>query len=219
MKSKLVLFCIVSFLTSSFIQAKVQTVKSVQSDIFYEIARGSKKSIKTWLESKPDLSIRNDKGQTVIHVAALTGQRDLVKMFVKAGAVINAVDFEGKTALDHAVEFGHEKSMFYLLKTGAKVTNQHNLMQAQSIIFAYNKKIMRRFYILLPIALVLVVPLFLCCATATLPVVSVLHGVCVCFTFFIYIPGSVYMLTLPVQASAWAIRSCRLKVLESIEQM
>lgn len=129
MKSKLVLFSMVSFLAISVIQAK----QVVQSDIFYEIAQGNKKAIKSWLKSKPDLSIRNSEGQTVLVVAALTGQREVVKMLVKAGAVVNAIDNVGKTALDHAVEFGHVKMICDLVKQGGKVTTSDNLYHLKSV--------------------------------------------------------------------------------------
>ena len=159
--NKFSLFLCTVALTSAVIQAKVQTIKPVQSDIFYEIARGNKKSIKTWLKSKPDLSIRNDKGQTVLAVAALTGQRDLVKMFVKAGAVINAVDSEGKTALDHAVEFGHVKMICDLVKCGGKVTTSQNLYHLKSVMKDRAFSLFVRFAILFLVGGLIFVPIFI----------------------------------------------------------
>ena len=201
--NKFSLFLCTVALTSAVIQAKVQTIKPVQSDIFYEIARGNKKSIKTWLKSKPDLSIRNDKGQTVLAVAALTGQRDLVKMFVKAGAVINAVDSEGKTALDHAVEFGHVKMICDLVKCGGKVTTSQNLYHLKSVMKDRAFSLFVRFGILFLVGGLIFVPIFIlssCALAISSTAYTIVASSLLVIGAAVYYP---YFFSLPFRAWSW----------------
>jgi hypothetical protein len=156
MKSKLVLFCIVSFLTIFSIYSK-SPVHPVQSDIFYEISRGNKKSIKTWLQPKPDLSIKNAQGQTVLIAAVQAGQRELVTMLVKAGAQVNAIDHAGKTALDYAVAQGNKNIALMLVHHKAKVTS----LQSAHDVCEIAQKAKRQFWMMLALKVGILIPLML----------------------------------------------------------
>lgn len=121
MQSKLALFSMVSFLAVSLVHAK-SLVQPVQSDIFYEIEHGNKKSIKTWLKSKPDLSIKNAQGQSVLHGAVVTGNYKLVVAILRSKIDLNLLDNQGKTALDYAVEHKFDKIVAKLARYKAQVT-------------------------------------------------------------------------------------------------
>ena len=213
MKSTKSFFFMVFMLAVSAVQAKPQLF---QSDIFYEISKGNTKAVKAWLKSKPDLSVKNEQRQTLLHAAVLSENRSMVKMLVKAGIEVNELDVYGKTALDYAVEHGYEKLIFYLVKKKAQVSNHANLIKIQALISDYNKKIMRRFFIMLPIMLLIGYPAIVC-------VICAMMGTGFVLTFFAnlffwgYPPATIYTLTLPMQASAWAIRSNGIKIFNLVQ--
>jgi hypothetical protein len=198
-------------LAASVIQAKSPVY---QSDIFYEISQGNIKAVKAWVKLKPDLSLKNAQGQTVLHAAVFAGNRNMVKILVKAGVEVNALDNAGKTALDLSVEQGYEKLIFHLVKKKAQVSNHANLIQVQALISDYNKKIIRCFFIMLPIMLLIGIP-----AVASV-IFAMMCGPHAGFglTFFAnlffwgYPPAIIYTLTLPMQVSSWKIRSNRLQI-------
>ena len=127
--NKVVLFLCPILFAASAVQAKLQII---QSDIFYELSKGNTKAVKAWLKSKPDLSVKNEQGQTLLHAATIAGKNDIVKMLAKAGIAMNVVDHVGKTALDYAVELNQNSIAFKLVKNKAKLTtlaNQEHLRQ------------------------------------------------------------------------------------------
>jgi ankyrin repeat protein len=61
--------------------------------------------------------------QTPLHVAAIRGNLSVVKLLVSAGASVNAKTMTtGRTALQLAVELGHDEIVNYLLESGASST-------------------------------------------------------------------------------------------------
>ena len=56
---------------------------------------------------------------TPLHEAALRSSLKMVEMLVEKGAVVDAVDTEGDTALHKAVKGDHLPAMHHLLKNGA----------------------------------------------------------------------------------------------------
>lgn len=151
MRVNIVSLLLINFLTVCSMFATCKHVQ-FQSDIFYEIAQGNKKAVRTWLKSKPDLSICNDQGQSLLAVAVVTGQRDMVKIFIKAGVVINHVDKQGKTALDHAVEYGCVKIVCDLAKKGAKVTTTDNLYYLKTVLKEHAFSLIVRVFLLYLVA-------------------------------------------------------------------
>lgn len=112
-------FFVVNFLA-------VSSICLAQATIFHDIAQGNKKAVKVWLKSKPDLSIMNEQGQTVLHVAVMTGDWSMVKTVLKSKIAINVLDKQGKTALDCAVDQSDVKMVQKLFNRKAQVTTQQN---------------------------------------------------------------------------------------------
>jgi pectate lyase len=70
-----------------------------------------------------DVSIKDDKGRTPLHIAAWYAAHDnpkMVELLLSKGADINAKDSSGKTALGYAVEGGYTEIAEILRKHGAK---------------------------------------------------------------------------------------------------
>lgn len=106
------------------VQAKPQIV---QPDIFYEIKKGNFRAVKAWLKTKPDLSVKNEQGQSLLMVAVENKKSNIIKILIKAGVDLNYVDQVGKTALDLAVEQQNHSIAITLFKKGATVVSIHNL--------------------------------------------------------------------------------------------
>ena len=87
------------------------------------------------LESGADVNMKLV-GTTALHLAAVTGDLELVKLLVDAGATLNAVDDDGMGALKLATEQSHYKGrdiVDYLAAKGATLYGgrQHERMFVQ----------------------------------------------------------------------------------------
>ena len=73
------------------------------------------------IDNNADTGVRDYNYQrTALHFAALYGQLDIVDALVKKDAKINEKDGAGKTALDYACRYGHEKVAKLLKSAGAE---------------------------------------------------------------------------------------------------
>jgi hypothetical protein len=124
--------------TVSVISAKVP---GIQSDIFYEVRKGNTKAVKAWIKTKPDLNIKNEKGQSILTVAVLQEHYNLVKILLKAGVPVNSLDLSDKTALDYAVESGHDQMVLKLARYKACASTQQNAEIVTNIIQKKYKRI------------------------------------------------------------------------------
>ena len=100
------------------------------ADIFYAIRTHDVKAVKMWLKENQgnDLinNFTNQEGQNTLHAAVYAGKRKILKEIIKAGALINALDCKHKTALDCAVEYGHDDIVLYLIQHSGKAAQQEN---------------------------------------------------------------------------------------------
>lgn len=62
-------------------------------------------------------------GYTELHQAAVMGYGDIVELLVENGSNVNAEDFNGKTPLDYAFEYGYNGIAYELLAAGADDKN------------------------------------------------------------------------------------------------
>ncbi len=170
-------------LAGSAVQAKLPVV---QSDIFYEISQGNTKAIKAWLKSKPDVSIKNQQGQTLLHGAVLAENRSIIKMLVKAGVEVNALDNAGKTALDLSVESGLVKITYDLLKKKALIASVANEKPLKDLIVKRMTRLYKIFGGIFVVGLVLIVAGILLNAPIVVPQCVGLPGLSV---MFMSIPG------------------------------
>ena len=61
-------------------------------------------AVKRVLKEDPQFITKSDKdGRTCLHIAVYNGQRDLVELFIKKGADVNAQTIHGKTPLHYAI--------------------------------------------------------------------------------------------------------------------
>lgn len=73
-------------------------------DIFQAIQDNDSRFVAEWLQGNPDLKIRDQQGRSVLMQAAISQNHMLVEMFLKAGVDKYAVDNDGKTAQELAID-------------------------------------------------------------------------------------------------------------------
>lgn len=98
-----------------------------EAQIFTDIVQKNKKAVDLWLKSKPATDIKNDKGQTLLTVAVQQKNYKVTVACLKDRSVdINAVDSNGKTALDYAVEQSNSRMVNKLVRKGADLVKVEN---------------------------------------------------------------------------------------------
>ena len=95
-------------------------------DIFHEISKGNYKAVKSWVKSKPDVSIRDGQGQSIVHAAVVAGDIRTLGYLLSCKPDLSLVDNAGKTALDVAIDHGNEGIIFKLVYKKALVSTVDN---------------------------------------------------------------------------------------------
>lgn len=139
----------------------VATLPVAAIDIFYEISHKNFKAINSWLKPKPDTSICNEQGQSILHTAVLTGNNKIVKAILKTSIDVNMLDKFGKTALDYAVEYGNINIILNLVTHKAKVTSLQESKYVAQLVQQERKK----FWMILAFKVGILVPLVLLVGT------------------------------------------------------
>ena len=67
----------------------------------------------------PDLTVVDEKGRTALHFAAFEGHAEIAAALIAAGALVDAEDKFGATALHHAVKESREACVVSLLQLKA----------------------------------------------------------------------------------------------------
>jgi ankyrin repeat protein len=125
----------------------VQVLGTEQKTAFSAISQNDVYSLKKILKQNPELIEKNDKQQTILHVAVLSNNFKVVKVILESGfSHINQLDKYGKTAMDYAVECKYKKILRKLYKYKGCVTSyeneqkvQKNLLSRYKIIFHIGK--------------------------------------------------------------------------------
>ncbi|XP_076809089.1 ankyrin repeat domain-containing protein 27-like [Clavelina lepadiformis] len=93
------------------------------------IALSTRKSRGTVQGRDITIGSRDDKGRTSLHIAAMTGNHEMVDMLVSLGAELNSSDYHGATPLHLAAQAGRQSAIFLLLHAGSNPVaedNNHN---------------------------------------------------------------------------------------------
>jgi magnesium-transporting ATPase (P-type) len=110
-------------------------LKAEQNPIFHAISQNNPKLINNMLQNGQYSNTVNKDGQTILHAAVLANNWKAVKTILTSKQInINQLDIYNKTAMDYAVEYGHNKMVRKLYKNIGKVTSVENAKHAQKII-------------------------------------------------------------------------------------
>lgn len=117
MKLKSILFSLLLISSYSFsITEKVP--KSVEQEAFTDILKGDYSALREKVAQYLNLSVRTEyKGYTLLHVAAIVNNEDIVNYLLDLGLDINAQDNDGNTPLHIAVICAQSKHIKSLLGT------------------------------------------------------------------------------------------------------
>ena len=83
-------------------------------------------SIRLLIDENADVMHCTEYLSTPLHVAAASGQRDVVVLLIKNGAVIDALDIERRTPLNQAIRVGEREVVYDLLELGASPNQCNN---------------------------------------------------------------------------------------------
>jgi ankyrin repeat protein len=97
------------------------TTELGRTPLIISAIEGNSELATLFLDNDADISIKdNNYKRTALHFSALYGQLDIVNALVRKGANVNELDAAGKTPLDYAIRYGHEKVAKLLKSSGAK---------------------------------------------------------------------------------------------------
>lgn len=99
----------------------------VRRDFFRAAKSGDQQGVFRYLREGVGVDSRDPHARAVLHLAAWRGHDELVKALIAKGAVINAVDKHGFTALDLAVRAEQKSTVALLKKHGAETATKCSL--------------------------------------------------------------------------------------------
>ncbi len=100
-------------------------VGAQNEDIFQLVQRGSLESVKALVTKNPALAkAKNEEGDTVLHLAAGAGRRDIFDFLLAQGADAQAKNNDGQTALLYAAYGGSKEIVAALVARGADFKSQ-----------------------------------------------------------------------------------------------
>ncbi len=114
------------------------TTFGYSQNIFRAIEVRDRRAISQWLKNKPDFSVVNDQGQTLLIAAVQAGNKSLVHRLLKKNVDVNVLDGHGKSALDYAVELDYEPIARQLIYHKGVVTNIKNQEYCKNITLSNN---------------------------------------------------------------------------------
>ena len=97
------------------------TTELGRTPLIVSAVEGNSELARLLLDNHADMSLKDNNYQrTALHFAALYGQLDIVEALLKKGADVNEMDTAGRTAIDYACRYGHEKVAKLLKSSGAE---------------------------------------------------------------------------------------------------
>ena len=93
-----------------------------RGQMLHDANHGHGSRVQVWLRFGADPNLRNDNGQTALHLLAATGRcREAIRALVSAGGDIDARDNDGRTPLDWARDASRQTASNELVSLGAKL--------------------------------------------------------------------------------------------------
>lgn len=105
-----------------------KTMTSTTNEIFQIVAQQNLPKMEIWLSKKPNLEIKNEKGETPLMAVTYLNQVQMASLLIDAGANVNAQDNMQNSPFLYAGAAGQLEILKHCLKSGAdyKVFNRYN---------------------------------------------------------------------------------------------
>lgn len=130
MKYRMILLLCSLFFSLNTLTACSQekTMTSNTNEIFQIIAKHNISDLELWLAKKPNLELKNKKGETPLMAATYLNQLPMVKLLIAAGANVNAQDDMLNSPFLYAGASGYLEIVKLCVKSGADYTvfNRYN---------------------------------------------------------------------------------------------
>jgi ankyrin repeat protein len=95
--------------------------------LYYAVMFGRCKVLfSLWVSGPIDVTIRKNRGRSVLHIAAAIGQANLIEFLVRKGCEVDDRDAAGQTALDVAAAALDLRPISKLIECGADATVRDN---------------------------------------------------------------------------------------------
>ena len=85
------------------------------------VGGGDVEAVKEFLAAGADVNVKDKRGLTPLHLAAISGHKEAVELLIAEGADVNAMRGGGGTPLSYAASWGHEEIVELLIANGADV--------------------------------------------------------------------------------------------------
>ncbi|KAL3699192.1 hypothetical protein R1sor_017214 [Riccia sorocarpa] len=103
-----------------FLDAKLRVVFSGAFLLRHLVARGEIENVRFVIQRKSHPNKPDDQtGRTALHIAAMSGNVEMVELLLDAGAIVDVISKTGQTPLLEAVYMGHLDIVLSLLERGA----------------------------------------------------------------------------------------------------
>lgn len=129
---KMFVIAVVFTITTGILSVPDLTAKAGMEPIVNDPSR-----MMEYVNSRKDVNIRFENGETLLHYAANRGYLDVVTVLLKRGANINARDKDGRTPLHEAMAYRRYDVSKYLIEKGADMAARNKEGEAPLISIVY----------------------------------------------------------------------------------
>ncbi len=108
--------------------------------LFRAVKIGDAQAVKAIIRAGADVNARDGDGYSLLHVAALGDNKEIIEIFIKAGISVNVKDKCNNIPLHMAAARGSKKIIETLIRSGADVNTRNKKKRHSSAYGCYYRK-------------------------------------------------------------------------------
>ena len=109
-----------------------------EKKLFEQINAGNKAEIANLIEAGTNIRVKNQYGNTPLHIASSRGDCETIELLLNKGAKINSTDNGDNTPLHKAAEYGRLEAAKLLIEKGADVNAKNSQDKTAIFLAAYS---------------------------------------------------------------------------------